>query len=585
MDVHYGIGVSSGIVIGQVFLLDDAQGRVPRRTVPADQAQTQLKRLDDAIQAATNKLVETMSSVESDLGSETAKIFGFHLGMLQDDNLLTPMRKLIEEENLTAESAASITLKGWADRLAAMPNPAFRSKVSDVNDLTGRLLSHLVGERSETLDDVDGSRIVIAPELTPSQTVGFDREKVVALATDLGGQTSHTSIVARAMGIPAVVGLGHLSETLNDGDLVIVDGDRGVVIVSPDDDTVDDYRAQQERQRVRNLSIADIAKLEAITPDGIEIKLMGNIEFPSEVNYVFQGGGEGVGLYRTEYLYLSRETEPTEDDHFQAYRKCVELLDGKPLTIRTVDLGADKYTQAFLEGNAERNPFLGLRSIRYCLKNLPMFKRQLRAVLRASALGKVRVMFPLVSTVGELRQAKYLLRDVMEDLHEEGQAFDEHIDIGIMIEVPSAALLASAFAREVDFFSIGTNDLVQYTLAVDRTNERVADLYTPAHPAVLKLIRDVSRASRKRHVDLSCCGESAGDPAFAMLLIGLGVRTLSVTPNALPGLKRLIRGVSASQCERIAKRAMSFDSESEVSIYLRDKLRKVLPDAFDEGRA
>ena len=583
MDVHYGIGVSKGIVIGKVFLLEDAQGRVPRRTVPAARVPAELDRLNDAIDGATNELVQTMSSVEADLGSETAKIFGFHLGMLQDENLLRPMRELIERDNLTAESAASITLKKWADRLAALPNPAFQSKVSDVNDLTRRLLTILVGERSDTLKDADGPRIVVAPELTPSQTVEFDRERVVALATDLGGQTSHTSIVARALGIPAVVGAGNLSESLTDGDTVIVDGNRGVVIADPDDETINEYRAQQERQRVRDLSIAEIVKLDAVTPDGVEIELLGNIEFPEEVSHVFSGGGKGIGLYRTEFLYLSRDTEPSEQDHFEAYKKCVELLDGKPLTIRTVDLGADKYTRAFLEGNVERNPFLGLRSIRYCLKNLPMFKRQLRAVLRASALGKIKVMFPLVSTVGELRQAKYLLRDVMEDLHEEGEAFDEGIEIGIMIEVPSAALLASAFAREVDFFSIGTNDLVQYTLAVDRTNERVAHLYTPAHPAVLKLIRDVSRASRKHTVDLSCCGESAGDPAFAMLLIGLGVRTLSVTPNALPGLKRLIRGVSAGQCERIAKRAMSFDSESEVSIYLRDKLRKVLPDAFDEG--
>jgi phosphotransferase system enzyme I (PtsI) len=290
-------------------------------------------------------------------------------------------------------------------------------------------------------------------------------------------------------------------------------------------------------------------------------------------------GGGGVGLYRTEFLYLASETEPSEEDHYKAYSECVRLCAGRPLTIRTVDLGADKYTQRQQE-DPERNPFLGLRSIRYCLKSQPMFKTQLRALLRASALGPIKVMFPLITSTAEFRQAKFILNEVMEDLAEEGLAYDPRLSVGMMVEVPSAAVMADSFAREVDFFSIGTNDLVQYTLAVDRTNERVAHLFNPAHPAVIKLIKDVARVGRRRHVPVSCCGESAGDPDFALLLIGLGLRTLSTTAASIPQLKRMVRSVTIEQCEKIARRALSFDSDVSVAAYLRDQARKVIPEAY-----
>ncbi|MEM9663096.1 MAG: phosphoenolpyruvate--protein phosphotransferase [Planctomycetota bacterium] len=577
----YGIGVSPGIVVGRVFVLDDGRRRIPRRTVPSKQINDQIRRLNEAIAASVEDLERVRDSVEDEMGADAAKIFGFHIGMLRDKNLLQPMEAMIRAERVTAEHAADVTLHGWAERFRQMPDSAFTTKVNDITDLAQRLIDQLVGEHTSELDHLEEDAIVVSRELTPSQTVSLDRERVIAIATDMGGRTSHTSIVARALGIPAVVGLERLGEQLTDGTEVIVDGGRGVVIVEPDAETIKEYQASRERRQLFQLSLREAADLEPITRDGVEVQILGNIEFADEIERVLEVGADGVGLFRTEFLYLAAESEPDEAAHYAAYKSCVDRLQGRPLTIRTMDLGADKYTQAQSE-DPERNPALGLRSIRYCLKHLPMFKRQLRALLRASAFGPVKVMFPLVTNIAELREARHVLNDVMEDLEDEGIDFDRSIDVGMMVEVPSAALLANSLAREVDFFSVGTNDLVQYTLAVDRTNERVAGMFNPGHPAVLKLVRDVIRAGRRRDVPVTCCGEAAGEIRFAVLLLGLGVRTLSVSPGSVPVIKRLIRSIGMDQCERMAKRAIAFDSDSEVTMYVRDRLRKILPEAFDD---
>lgn len=581
MEQYYGIGVSPGIVVGRVFVLDDGRRRIPRRTVPADRVPEQLERLRGAVDRSVRDLERVRDGVEREMGTDAAKIFGFHIGMLRDKNMLGPMEEMIRGEQVTAEHAADFVLHDWAERFRQMPDSAFTTKVNDITDLAHRLIDQLVGEHTSGLEHLTEDAIVVTRELTPSQTVSFDRDRVIAVATDLGGRTSHTSIVARALGIPAVVGIENLSESVADGTIVIVDGDRGVVIVEPDQDAIEEYLGYQERRQIFQMSLREAADLEPVTRDGVEIEILGNIEFADEIDHVLEFGGGGVGLFRTEFLYLARETEPDEEAHYESYRACVDRLKGRPLTIRTMDLGADKYTQAQAR-EPERNPALGLRSIRYCLKHLPMFQRQLRALLRASAHGPVKVMFPLVTNIGELREAKHVLHDVMEDLDEENIPFDRSLQVGMMVEVPSAALLANSLAREVDFFSIGTNDLVQYTLAVDRTNEKVAGMFNPGHPAVLKLVRDVVRSGRRREVPVSCCGEAAGDIRFAVLLLGLGVRTLSVSPGSVPVIKRLIRSVSIDQCERMAKRAIAFDSDSEVTMYVRDRLRKILPEALDD---
>lgn len=588
METLKGIPVSPGVVIGRVFVLDDARRRVPRRLVPADQVPEEHARLERALDASVLELTAMKAQTASELGDEAAKIFAFHVGMLADPSLTRPMHAMIDRDRVTADFAAWSGFRDAAQRFAAMPE-VFRTKVDDVRDLSLRVLRHLLGPHQSRLKTLDHQAVVITRDLTPSQTAAFDRNYVVAFATDLGGRTSHTAIFARALGIPAVVGIGNITEHASDGSEIIIDGDRGLVVLSPDEATLVDYRARIERRRTFQISLDELSKLPSVTLDGTHICLLGNIEFPAEVPIVLDCGGEGVGLYRTEFLYLTGNSVPTEDDHFQAYKQAAELLNPpgtdpkRILTIRTVDLGSDKYTQEQAE-TPERNPALGLRSIRLCLQRLPMFKTQLRAILRASMYGPVKVMFPLITSTSEFRQAKFLLHDVMEDLDEEGIAFDRNIDVGMMVEVPSAALMADTFAREAAFFSIGTNDLVQYTLAVDRINEKVASLYNPAHPAVIKLIKDTVRAARRRGIPVSCCGESGGEMDFALLLIGLGLRTLSVTASSIPHLKRLVRSTTIDQCVRIARKACSLDSDLAVTAFLREQVRRILPEAFD-GRA
>ncbi|MEX2218083.1 MAG: phosphoenolpyruvate--protein phosphotransferase [Phycisphaerales bacterium] len=578
-----GIPVSPGVVIGRIFALDDEKQRIPRRTIPESQVPAELARLDEAIASSLAELRGVLTQAERDMGADAARIFYFHMGVLQDRNLLTPIRRMIETQKVTAEYAVYHAFSEAAAQFRRMKDSAFTTKANDLEDLLARVVKHLIGEHRTRLAELHHQAVIVAPDLTPSQAVSFDREKVVAFATDLGGRTGHTSIVARALGIPAVVGCGTVTAFATDGTRVIVDGDRGLVIIDPEQQQLDEYAAYVEQRRVYQLSLDELATLPSETRDGTRIELLGNIEFPEEIPTVLACGGEGVGLYRTEYLYLTRETEPTEEEHYRAYAQCLELLAGRPLTIRTVDLGADKYTQKRTE-QPERNPFLGLRSIRYCLQNLPMFKTQLRALLRASAHGPMKIMFPLITSPAEFRQARWLLNEMMEDLADESLPYDPDLQVGMMVEVPSAALMADTFAREVDFFSIGTNDLVQYTLAVDRTNERVAHLFSPAHPAVIQLIKQVARVARRQEVPVSCCGESAGDPEYALLLIGLGLRTLSATAASIPHLKRVVRSVTVQQCERIAHKALSFDSDVSVSAFLRDQTRKIIPEAFD-GRS
>lgn len=576
-----GIAVSPGVAIGRVFVVDDDVGlEVTRRAIAAADVEPELAAFDAARTAAVADLQEIHARAKDEMGEEAARIFLFHMAALSDKQLIEPVRAMIESERVSAAYAAASVIRGWGERLRRQGSEAIRSKVTDLEDLLGRLLDHLIGARRDALSHLDADTVVIAKDLTPSQTAGFDRNQVRGFVTDLGGPTSHTAIVAKALELPAVVGCQHMTETATDGATIIVDGDRGTVILDPDEVTVSRYRARAEAQQSVRISLQEFAGLDPVTKDGVRVELQGNIEFPAEAEAVRKFGGTGVGLYRTEFLYLTSDTEPTEEDHYEAYRKCIEVLDGLPLTIRTVDLGADKYTQARAR-TPERNPFLGLRSIRYCLQNLAMFKTQLRAILRASALGPVKLMFPLIGSLAELRKAKHLLADAMEDLQEIGQPFDRAMPVGMMVEVPSAALLAQSFARESDFFSIGTNDLVQYTLAVDRTNERVADLYRPEHPAVVRLIRDVVRAARRGETPVSCCGEAASEPAFAALLLGLGVRTLSVPAPTIPALKRLIRGLDLARCERIARKAVSLDSEAEAAAYVRDRVRKMVPEAFE----
>ena len=582
-DTYKGIPVSPGVTIGRVFVLDDVRTRVPRRLVSEQGVAREMERLRESIGLSQQELTVIRAQAEEDLGQEAAKIFAFHQGMLADKHLTEPMFKRIEGERVSAEYAVQEQFRVLAEMFSSKGDSAFRTKVDDVWDLERRVLKHLIGEHVLGIARLEGAAIVVARDLTPSQAATLPRDKVLGFVTETGGPTSHTAIFARAIGIPAVVGAEGVSDGIEEGDQIVLDGDTGVVIADPSEETVEKYRGYIKDEEAYALSLEELSDLPSRTTDGVDVHLLGNIEFPEEVDIVARNGGDGVGLYRTEFLWLTSDHEPTEEEQYEAFSDCVIRSKGRPVTLRTYDLGADKYTQE-RSLNPERNPFLGCRSIRYCLQNLGMFKRHLRAILRASSHGPVKIMFPLITNVMELRQAKMVLLDVMEDLSEEGIAYDRDVEIGMMMETPAAALMATSYAREAAFFSIGTNDLVQYVLAVDRTNERVANLYSPAHPAVLRLIKDVVRAGRRREVPVSICGEVAGETLFTMLLMGLGLRSLSVTPSRIPYLKRVVRSVDIGSCERLARTACSFDSERQVTAYLRDQARKIIPD-FVGGRA
>jgi phosphotransferase system enzyme I (PtsI) len=499
--------------------------------------------------------------------------------LLRDKSVLQQIDLEIKSQQITAEYAVSLVMRRYASNFLKMTDRYLADRVKDVYDIERRILHNLIGQRHQQLQQLVQDVVVIAHDLLPSQTASLDKSHVKGFATDAGGRTSHTAIVARAMGIPAVVGLGDITSEISGGDTVIIDGYRGVVIINPDPEQVVEHQEAAKKSVVFEHELAALASLPARTIDGYEVSLQANIEFPHEIDEALARGALGIGLYRTEFLYLAGEHEPSEEDHYAAYADALTRLQGRPLVIRTLDLGADKYTQA-RSAAPERNPFLGERSIRMSLHDIPMFKRQLRAILRASMLGDVRIMFPLVSTLMELRQAKMVLNDVMEELEDEGIAFRKEMTTGVMIEVPSAALMANQFAKEVDFFSIGTNDLIQYTLAVDRTNEKVAGLFNPGHPAVLGLVRDIIRAGTRNSIGVSLCGEMAGEPLYTLLLLGLGLTIFSMNSPDIPEVKKIIRSTTMEHARQVARKVMSFDSERQVMHFLREETRKIIPEVF-----
>ena len=579
MEIKKGIGVSPGVVISTAVVLDAEDLLIPKRSVVPQQIEAEIKRLQEAITQAADDVSALRSTLTSEVGKDIGSIFDFHLGVLKDKAVINQVLTEIRNNLATAEYAVSVVMRRYAATVAAIKDKYLSERVKDVHDIEKRLLRLLIGQKHEDLAHLTQDVTVIAHDLLPSQTAALDRRFVKGFATDVGGRTSHTAIVARAMGIPAVVGLGNITSEVSGGDVVIIDGTRGVVIVNPDVEQLDDYRETGRKYREGERERQALTSQPARTLDGHEVSLMANIEFPPDIDDADARGAQGIGLYRTEFLYLAKEREPTEAEHYAAYAEALRRLKGKPLVIRTLDLGADKYTQA-QSLNPERNPFLGDRSIRMCLHDIPMFKRQLRAIMRSSVLGDVRVMFPMICTLMELRQAKMILNDVMEELEDEGVPFRRDIPVGMMVEVPSAALMADQFAKEVNFFSIGTNDLIQYTLAVDRTNERVAGLYCPAHPSVLKLIRDVIRAGRRNSISVSMCGEMSGDPLYTLLLLGLELNIFSMNAPDVPEVKKIIRSTTMEHARNVARRVMSFDSERQVMHFLREETRKIIPEAF-----
>ena len=579
MEIKKGIGVSPGVVVCTAIVLDAEDLVIPKRQVDVTLVPFEIDRFHQAIAKSVAQLTDQREEVSAKYGKEIGGIFGVHLGLLGDKTIVNQVIVEISDRHATAEYAVSTVMRKYANAFLAMADKYMSDRVKDIYDIERRVLHNLIGQKHENLNHLTQDVVVIAHDMLPSQTALLDRQHVRGFATDAGGRTSHTAIVARAMGIPAVVGLGNITSEVSGGDTVIIDGNRGVVIVNPDADQLAEHAEYQKKLIILDRELRELAHLPGETLDGHVICLQANIESPEDVTDALTKGAEGIGLYRTEFLYLTRETEPTEEDHYDAYVDVLQRNGGRPMVIRTLDLGADKYTQQQLQ-NPERNPFLGDRSIRMCLHDIPMFKRQLRAIMRASVHGDVRIMFPMISTLMELRQARMVLNDVMEDLEDEGLPFRREIPVGMMIEVPSAAIMADQFAKEVNFFSIGTNDLVQYTLAVDRTNEKVAGLFCPAHPAVLKLVRDVIRTGQRNNISVSVCGEMAGEPLYTLLLLGLGLTTFSMNGPDIPEVKKIIRSTTYEHAKQVARKVMSFDSERQVMHFLREETRKIIPEAF-----
>ncbi len=578
MPLKRGIGVSSGVVIGDALVLDTEEARVPKRTIPPDQIPHELEILERAFDAAREDVTAERARFAERAGNDLADIFGFHERWLADIKPRKEISALVETHKYSAAYAVSIFMRRYRRRFQEMNSPFLQERAKDVQDIERRLLYHVGGETRQDLQLLEEPVIIIAHDLTPSQLVDLESTKrLLGFATDAGGTTSHTAIIAAGLGIPAVVGLEDITAHVSSGDKIIIDGLHGVVVINPDANQREGYAAEAIHLQEVRATLDEIRELDAVTRDGHRVDLLGNIEFPVEIADCLRNGATGIGLYRTEFLFLSEDHTPTEEEQFEAYRDAVAMMQGRPLVIRTMDLGGDKMHRAGV-WEAEKNPFLGLRSIRYSLQNLSMFRSQLRAIVRASAGGDVRVMFPLISRIMELRQAKFVLSLVTEELEEEGYEFRSNIPVGVMVETPAAAVCARELARECEFMSIGTNDLIQYTLAVDRTNERVAQLYTPADPSILRLIHRVIRDGHRQGSSVSLCGEMAGDPLFTILLLGMGLRSFSMAAGNIPRTKKIIRSIAMTDAIRVRRRVMSFETEREVLNYLRDETRKVWGD-------
>ncbi len=571
-----GIAVSPGVAIGEAVVMDTEGFRIPRRFVSRDAVDDELERLDKAISAAAVEISGHRDTVTNELGEKYGAIFEAHLQMLQDARLRHELEEMIRHRHYSPEYAVSRTLRRYAQVFQRLESAHLAERANDIFDIEKRLLRHLLGRRREGISHLTSPVLVLAHNLTPSETANLDRRFVRGFVTEVGGPGGHTAIVAEALEIPAVVGTGPFLAEVSGGDLAIIDGDKGLVILQPDEETLARYRHEVEEIRTLAARLESLRDLPCETADGVQIQLYGNIEFPYEVQHCLDRGANGVGLYRTEFLYLGAEIEPTEETHFQAYSQVVRTMGGRPVTIRTFDLGADKVPH-LPQPEDERNPCLGLRSIRLAMRYLTMFRTQLWAVLRASALGNLQIMFPLVSTLLELRQAKMVLADVMEDLDEHGIEFNRNIPVGMMVEVPSAVMMIDRFVEEVDFLSIGTNDLIQYTLAVDRSNKDVVGLYNPADPAVLKLIAMAIDAARRKPIPINMCGQMSGSPIYTMLLLGMGLRQFSVTPSAVPEIKHVCRHVMIPQCEAIAAQVKTMENARDIKNYLREELYKCVP--------
>ncbi|HLX69782.1 MAG TPA: phosphoenolpyruvate--protein phosphotransferase [Verrucomicrobiae bacterium] len=579
--VFRGIPVSNGVCRGKVLVLGKPQHTISRQSVSETQIPDEVVRLERALVQTRQEILEVQRKVTNAMGAKEGSIFDAHLLVLEDRTLIDEVVRTINEEKVNAEFAFHTVAERYASTLAAIEDDYLRERAGDMRDVTTRVLNNLLGKQEEiNLRNLAEACIIISHDLTPSNTAQMDRVKVLGFATDIGSKTSHTAIMARSLRIPAVVGLKSASQELRTGQYALLDGFNGIVIINPTDQTLFEYGQLVRKQVTLQEKLRDILLKPAVTLDGHRVFLSANIEQASDSEAVIGSGAEGVGLFRTEYLFINRDTLPTEEEQYQAYRQIAEALKPHPVTIRTFDLGGDKFL-SHLQVPTEMNPFLGWRAIRFCLQEKDVFRGQLRAILRASAHGNIRMMYPMISGLDELNQANGLVEEYKAELRQEGKAYDEHLEIGAMIEIPSAALIADAMGKRVKFFSLGTNDLIQYALAVDRMNEKIAHLYEPTHPAIIRLIKATVDAARKNKISVSVCGEMAGEPIMAPLLIGLGVDELSVAPPLVPQIKYMVRRLKLAETQALAEFALNSESGAEILAKCQELAWQSAPSLFE----
>ena len=569
-----GIPTSPGVAIAPAFLLRTAdtmpaRRRIQRREVPGENACFRT-----ALNAARAELDHVVES--SGMSEAVTSIARSHKEFLADPTLIREVESAIENGPSPADWAVASVFNRWIEIFKGLEDEFFRQRYVDLVDLKARVLRHLMAMDAPEKPSADAPAILVAQELTPSETAELDRSSIFAFATEFGGATSHTAIVAKSLSLPAVCGIAGALDVIPAGEMVIVDGEAGLVIIDPDDATLTHYKERKLRLARRTALLRRMAVLPAETLDGWPVGVFANIEFPFEVKEAVAAGADGIGLYRTEFLY-SQGGMPDEETHLAAYREALERLHGRTLTIRTFDFGADKFADELGLGG-ESNPFLGCRSIRYCFARPELFRTQLRAIMRASAEGRISLMFPMISSVTEMRRARTILGQVQDELRTANVPFDANVHVGAMVEIPSMAVAADLLAQEADFFSIGSNDLTQYTLAVDRTNERVASLFRPSNPGVTRLLANVVREGVKAGIRVSICGEMAAERPYTLLLLGLGVRHFSVAPGAVPEVKRVVRSVTRHEAQRIAARAFKLATPEEVDDYLFEETERLVPE-------
>ena len=560
-----GIAASQGIAYGQIFVYIQSDVEVPSYQVEPERRLEEVSRFDRALVLTRQQIAKIQGEVEKNLGAQEALIFDAHLMALEDPALIGETIRVFESTGQNIETCFNQVSQRYIQAFAKFEDEYLRERASDIRDVAQRVLQNLLGQAENSLSRLADKRIVVANDVSPSDSASIDRSAAIALVTDSGSKTSHAVIVARSMKMPAVVGVRNLTKRAHNGDWAIVDGFDGVVILNPSETTLFRYGKIQEKKKSFEARLMEANRELAVTLDGVAVSLMANIEKVEEVAQVKAFAAEGVGLYRTEYLFLNSARIPTEQEQFLAYRAVAQAIAPQPVVIRTLDLGGDKP----MEGNPdlfpkENNPFMGFRAIRFCLENLEIFKDQLRAILRASACGNVRIMYPMISGSEEMVRANAVLTECMAELKSRDIAFDAKLQVGAMIEIPSAAMTADILAKECGFFSVGTNDLIQYLLAIDRVNERIAHLYEPTHPAVVRTLKHIVDEAHKRGVTVSVCGEMAGDPVFAPLLLGLGVDALSMSPAWLPSVKYMVRAMTMADARALAAEALTLASPKEI---------------------